>query len=128
MFQSLARALEEGGGRVPASRQELEQFKGIGQYTASAVLAIVYGRAEPLVDVNAARLLGRVFGPRTFPNIGRDPTLHALARRVVRGEQSLQVSWAILDFGALVCQPHRPLCKGCPLQNRCGFFASTAGP
>jgi len=127
VFQSLARSLEGGGGRVPTSRRELEQFEGIGQYTASAVLAIVYGRAEPLVDVNAARLLGRFFGLGTFPNIGRDPILHALARRVVRGERSLQVSWAILDFGALVCRPNRPLCKECPLQSGCGFFACTAG-
>ena len=73
VFRSLARSIEEGGGRVPASRQELERLRGVGQYTASAILAVVYGRAEPLVDANAARVLGRFFGPQTFSDIGRDP-------------------------------------------------------
>jgi A/G-specific adenine glycosylase len=126
VFRSLARSIEEGGGRVPASRQELERLRGVGQYTASAILAVVYGRAEPLVDANAARVLGRFFGPQTFSDIGRDPTLHALARRVVLGKQSLLVSWAILDFGALVCRPRRPHCQECPLRRRCGFFAIAA--
>jgi adenine-specific DNA glycosylase len=30
-------------------------MRGIGPYTASAVLTIVYGQAEPLVDVNMPR-------------------------------------------------------------------------
>ena len=125
---SLARSIEEGGGLVPASRQELERLRGIGQYTASAILAVVYGRAEPLVDVNTARVLGRFFGPRTFARIGRDRSLHALARRVVRSKMSLAVSWAILDFGALVCRPRHQLCQECPLRGRCSFLANAAAP
>jgi A/G-specific adenine glycosylase len=125
---SLARSIEEGGGRVPASRQELERLRGIGQYTASAILAVVYGRAEPLVDVNAARVLGRFFGPRTFATVGRDRSLHALARQVVCGKMSLEVSWAILDFGALVCRPRHPLCRECPLRGRCSLLVNAAAP
>lgn len=124
---SLARSIEEGGGRVPASRQELERLRGIGQYTASAILAAVYGRAEPLVDGNTARVLGRFFGLRVSATAGRDPSLHALARQTVRGEMNLSVSWAILDCGALVCRPRRPLCEECPLRRRCAFFATTLG-
>lgn len=120
---SLARTVEEARGAFPTSRRGLEQLKGVGQYTASAVLSAVYGQAEPLVDVNTVRVLGRFFGFRPLPKVG-DPHLHALARCLTVGEKSLTVSWAVLDFGALVCRARRPLCQRCPLSGSC---ASSAG-
>lgn len=61
-LQRLAQSIEGRGGVVPRTRTELERLPGIGPYTASAVLAIVCGRAEPLLDVNMARVLGRFLG------------------------------------------------------------------
>src|SRR2546421_1649029 len=61
-FQHLAQSIEANGGVVPRTRRELERLPGIGPYTASAVLAIVYGQAEALLDVNMARLLSRFLG------------------------------------------------------------------
>jgi A/G-specific adenine glycosylase len=98
---------------------ELERLPGIGPYTASAVLAIVYGRAEPLLDVNMARLLGRFLGSSEDAEAKPKRTLHALALRLVCGKRSLVVNWAALDFGALVCRARRPLCPECPLRSRC---------
>ena len=70
------RALASEGAVIPAAstddrdewlrrtrtHKELERLPGIGPYTASAMLAIVYGSAEPLGDVNVGRLLGRFLG------------------------------------------------------------------
>lgn len=124
---SLARAMEERGGSLPATRAELEQLPGVGQYIASAVLLVVHGIAEPLVDVNMARVLERFFGSRKLVDIRYDPYLQTLARRVVEGEHSLQINWAILDLGALVCRVGQPHWQACPLQENCFFFTSTSG-
>ena len=105
-------------------RKELERLPGIGPYTASAVLAIVYGRAEPLLDVNMARLMGRFFGSSEDAEGKPKRTLHALALRLVCGKRSLVVNWAALDFGALVCRARRPLCPECPLMARCHYARS----
>ena len=51
-------------------------------------------------------------------------TLHALALRLVSGKRSLEVNWAALDFGALVCRARRPLCPECPLRARCQYARS----
>src|SRR5579864_2663153 len=104
------------------ARAELERMRGIGPYTASAVLAIVYGQAEPLVDVNMTRLLGRFFGSSGDTRGSRQRLLHALGLRLVSGGHSLQVNWAVLDFGALVCRARRPLCPECPLRVKCQSF------
>jgi A/G-specific adenine glycosylase len=121
-LQHLAQSIEERGGVVPSARAALERMRGIGPYTASAVLAIVYGQAEPLVDANMTRLLGRFFGSSGYTRRSRQRLLHALGLRLVSGRYSLQVNWAVLDFGALVCRARRQLCPECPLRARCQSF------
>jgi A/G-specific adenine glycosylase len=116
-FQQLARSIEANGGVVPRTRNGLEGLPGIGPYTASAVLAIVYGRAEALLDVNMARLLGRFQGSSERAEAKPTRTRQTLALRLVRGKHCLEVNWAALDFGALVC-------RACPLQTRCAYARS----
>jgi A/G-specific adenine glycosylase len=121
-LQRLSQALQERHGLLPGTRRELERLPGIGPYTASAVLAVVYGQAEPLLDANLARLLGRCFGlSQSLSRSSRRRLLRELALRLVRGERILRVSWAALDFGALVCRPRRPLCPCCPLRSGCAY-------
>src|SRR5438128_858648 len=123
-FQQLALSIGGRGGVVPRTRTDLERLPGIGPYTASAVLAIVYGRVEPLLDVNMARILGRFLGSSQGAEASPRRTLHALALRLVRGKRCLVVNWAALDFGALVCRARRPLCPKCPLRARCQYARS----
>lgn len=123
-FQHLAQSIEANGGVVPRTRTELERLPGIGPYTASAMLAIVYGRAEPLLDVNMARLLGRFLGSSQGAEAKPRRTLYALALLLVRSKRSLEVNWAVLDFGALVCRARSPLCLECPLRTRCQYARS----
>jgi len=123
-FQQLARSIEANGGVVPRTRKGLEHLPGIGPYTASAVLAIVFGRAEPLLDVNVARLLGRFLGSSESAESSPGRSLRALALRLVRSKRGLEVNWAALDFGALVCRARSPRCPECPLRSRCAYARS----
>jgi A/G-specific adenine glycosylase len=120
-LRRLAQSIRERGGVLPRTRTELERLPGIGPYTASAVLAVLYGQAEPLLDVNMARLLGRFLGSSVSAESSPRRALHALALRLVRSKHSLEVNWAALDFGALVCRARRPLCPECPLRIRCEY-------
>ncbi len=123
-LRHLAQSIAERGGVVPSSRAELERLRGIGPYTASAVLAIVYGQAEPLVDVNMTRFLGRFFGSSGSTRGSRQRLLYAFALRLVRSKRSLAVNWAALDFGALVCRARQPRCPECSLLARCAYARS----
>lgn len=87
-FQHLAQSIEANGGGVPHTCKELERLPGIGPYTASAVLAIVYGQAEALLDVNMARLLRRFLGPSQGAEASSRRILYELALRLVRGKHS----------------------------------------
>jgi A/G-specific adenine glycosylase len=123
-FQQLARSIEAHGRVLPRTRRELERLPGIGPYTASAVLAVVYGQDEPLLDANMARLLVRFLGSSELDGGKPKHQLYLLALRLVRSKRSLEVNWAALDFGALVCRPRSPSCPECPLRTRCAHARS----
>ena len=71
-------------GRFPSTRVEVEALPGVGQYITNATLLLCHGEAQPLLDVNMARVLERVFGPRKLVDIRYDPYLQNLAFEIVQ--------------------------------------------
>ncbi len=118
-IRALARVMEKKNGRFPRSRDELEALPGIGQYIANSVLLFCHGMPEPLLDVNMARVLERVFGPRKLSDIRYDPYLQELAKSVVNCKNATRMNWAILDLAATTCSIQNPRCDQCPLVSLC---------
>ncbi|HEX6038282.1 hypothetical protein [Longimicrobium sp.] len=120
-LQRLAAKMVSRGGVLPRNREEIEELPGVGQYIANAILLFGHGEREPLLDVNMSRVLERYFGPRLRADIRYDPYLQSLSRAVVAADSPVDVNWAILDLGALVCRSRAPVCEACPLAERCRF-------
>lgn len=119
----LARAVA-AKGRVPSLPAALRQLPGVGAYTAGAVACFAFGRPEPALDVNVARILARVL--EIHPARGelrKNQLVIAAARELLQGGKPRQINWALLDLGAIVCKP-RPLCSVCPLVERCAYGAN----
>lgn len=121
LLHSLAAVINSRPPKRPVTRDYLESLPGMGQYITNAVLTVYYGKREPLLDVNMARVLERFFGPRRLVDIRHDPYLQKLAREVLPRSFAKEFNWAVLDYAALVCKPNRPLCAGCELNNSCLF-------
>jgi A/G-specific adenine glycosylase len=121
-------AVARYGGTLPGDEQALRSFKGIGPYTAGAVLSFAFGRRAAIVDTNVARLLFRVF-------VGRgDRGAHAMKRHLWELSRALlprrhvfDFNQALMDFGALVCQARAPQCGACPMSGFCRDLAGRAG-
>jgi adenine-specific DNA glycosylase len=69
---------------MPCSRCDLERLVGIGPYTASAVMAAVFGLQEPLIDVNMVRVLCRFFGTQFCDSSLRNASLYQGFSQVLR--------------------------------------------
>lgn len=108
-------------GHVPDEMEELLELPGVGRYIASAVLCFGFGRDVPIVDVNVARVLGRVFGLKPKGRPQNDPNMLKLAGGLVPRGKGPEYNEALLDFAALVCGPG-PLCEGCPLRKLCRYY------
>ena len=52
--------VEEYGSQIPDNRKEISKLKGVGPYTAGAVLSIAFGVPEHAVDGNVMRVLSRL--------------------------------------------------------------------
>ena len=119
---ALARALLARGGQVPNSKPELESLPGVGPYVAAAYMSTVLHQPEPMVDVNMARVIERLYGPRTLADIRYDPHINGIARRLIQhATRPNEFNWAVLDLGAAHCKARSPSCCGCPLVEVCPF-------
>ena len=59
--RSRARPSTSYGGQLPGDEATLRSFKGIGAYTAGAVMSFAFGKRAAILDTNVARVLFRVF-------------------------------------------------------------------
>src|SRR6476646_7006713 len=111
------------GGELPGDEATLRSFKGIGAYTAGAVLSFAFGQRAAILDTNVARVLFRVF-------VGNgDPKSHAMrrhlwdvSRTVLPMRHVFDFNQALMDFGATHCTARKPQCPRCPLRGGCAAF------
>lgn len=120
-LRSIARTVvRRHGGRLPASRDGLLGLKGIGAYTAGAVLSFAFGQDAPIVDTNVRRVLRRVWVGEHRPV--RDRALWDLAARLLPRGRAYDFNQALMDLGATICTARRPRCGVCPLARMCASY------
>jgi A/G-specific adenine glycosylase len=111
------------GGQLPSDEETLMSFKGIGQYTAGAVLSFAFGQRKAILDTNVARVLFRIFVADGDPKShGMKRHLWAVSRTVLPMRHVFDFNQALMDFGATLCTARKPKCAECPMQNRCASY------
>ena len=121
-LRELARVVTQKG--LPETAAGLQELPGIGQYMARAIAAQLFGEVVAPVDTNVARILERVFGPRTLADIRYDPALQDLALNLVPVDNPGGYLVDLLDFASTVCRPRAPFCEACPIVS-CRFRQSS---
>ncbi|MGF7049357.1 A/G-specific adenine glycosylase [Paenibacillus sp. DS2015] len=108
------------GGQVPNDKEAVFALKGVGPYTAGAILSIAFNRPEPAVDGNVMRVLSRYF--LIEEDIMKGSTRVAMEKLVVElipEGQATHFNQALMELGALVCTPKSPHCLTCPVMEHC---------
>jgi A/G-specific adenine glycosylase len=126
-LHSIAReAVEKYGGRIPDDPEVLRSLKGVGRYTAGAVLSFAFGREAPILDTNVRRVLHRVFfGEGDAKSYGLQKDLWELSGALLPAGKVYDFNQALMDFGATVCTARKPVCLLCPLNDFCKAFPYT---
>jgi len=106
------------GGRFPDTRAELMALPGIGPYTASAIAAIAFDRAETVVDGNVERVMARLHAIET-PLPAAKPELTSAAAVLTPDLRPGDYAQAVMDLGATICTPKSPACGICPWRAPC---------
>jgi A/G-specific adenine glycosylase len=121
----LAAARQVAGlGAFPGTEAGLRTLPGVGPYTAAAIAAIAFGEAAVVIDGNIARVTSRLFALCDVLPAGRTRLTRTLAAQVP-ADRPGDFAQALMDLGATICTPRRPLCQVCPLS--CACAAHIAG-
>ncbi|MHC0039096.1 A/G-specific adenine glycosylase [Pseudoneobacillus sp. C159] len=123
-LQNACREVQEKyAGVVPNTPKEIASLKGIGPYTAGAVLSIAYGVPEPAVDGNVMRVLSRILS--IWEDIAKPSTrkiFEEAVRKLISHDNPSYFNQALMELGALICTPTSPSCLLCPVREHCNAF------
>lgn len=107
--------IDEFGGEVPRTREELERLPGVGRKTANVVLNVAYGEPTIAVDTHIFRVSNRT---RLAP--GKDPLAVELAlEKVVPDDFKLHAHHWLILHGRYVCKARKPECGKCSVYRYC---------
>ncbi len=112
--------IDQYGGKLPDTIDDLKKLPGIGPYTAGAVGSLAFGLDVPIVDGNIIRVLTRLY------NIEDDITQSAtrrklwnLAGEIVPAGRAALWNEGLMELGRQICTPRNPDCEICPLAGHC---------
>ena len=115
--------LREFAGRFPTDYGQARSLPGIGDYTARAILSIVYNKPYAVVDGNVARIVARLGAIKGNIN---QPKFRGAVERAVEGLLSHRrpgdFNQALMELGQTVCLPRAPRCVACPLRKWCQAY------
>lgn len=112
--------VENHGGHFPERYGEIRALKGVGDYTAAAIASFAFGLPYAVVDGNVYRVLARIFGiGLPIDSTAGKKYFQDLAQQLIDKKQPGAYNQALMDFGAIVCQPRNPGCHLCPFSSEC---------
>ncbi|MFM7206797.1 MAG: A/G-specific adenine glycosylase [Planctomycetaceae bacterium] len=114
----------EHGGVFPATLTGLRSLPGVGRYTAAAIASIAFDLPAAIVEANSRRVLARLVGHERPVGGAGDEPIWEVAEALVPRRGAGVFNQALMDLGAMVCTPTRPLCRRCPVAGDCAARAT----
>jgi A/G-specific adenine glycosylase len=117
--------MKEYSGHFPDNFQDMIKLPGIGRSTAGAILAFCFNKPYPILDGNVKRVLSRVYGITTpINNSSTEKKLWLISEKNLPKKNIDIYTQAIMDFGATLCIPKRPICNICPITQSCVAYVN----
>ena len=112
------------GGVFPCSAELLATLPGIGRSTAGAIAAFCHAQRTPILDANVRRVLTRLLGFDADLAVARNERQLWARAEALLPTEDLEVAMprytqGLMDLGASLCLPRKPLCAQCPVQGLC---------
>ena len=112
--------VEQHQGTFPTDFESVLALPGIGRYTAGAILSIALDQKLPILEGNTIRLFARLMtmqsDPRTTEN---QKALWEFSQSLLPRKRCGDFNQALMELGSQICNPKRPKCLVCPINNLC---------
>ena len=110
-------------GDVPSDWETFISLPGVGNYTASAVLSIAFGKKYVTIDGNVKRVTFRLLGLKKSTPYNKKRAKKTLEKLISHSSPG-DFNQSMMELGALICTPRKPQCDICPLKYMCKAFKS----
>ena len=111
--------VEQYGGRVPDTMEELLKLPGVGRKTANLILGDIFGKPAIVCDTHCIRLSNRL----GFVKNEKDPVkVENALRKLLDPAESSDFCHRLGLFGREHCTARSPKCEGCPLGAVCPSY------
>ncbi|MFN3609852.1 MAG: endonuclease III [Hyphomonas sp.] len=118
------RIIEEYGGEVPRTRDELTTLPGVGRKTANVVMNEAFGEPTIAVDTHIFRVSNRTgLAPGKTPD-----HVEAGLERITPPEFKKGAHHWLILHGRYVCKARTPECWQCVIADLCAFTPKTPDP
>jgi len=119
--------VQQYGGKLPRTPEELARLPGIGPSTANAIFSQAHDTPAVVLDGNVKRVLARYFAVDGWPG---KSTVHKhlwdMAAQLLPKSRGADYTQAIMDLGAMLCTRSNPRCDGCPVADDCQALQDNA--
>ena len=109
------------GGQVPRTREQLEKLPGVGRKTANVILNTAFGEPTIAVDTHIFRVANRT-GIASGKNV--QEVEQKLLKVVPKEFRHDAHHWLILH-GRYICKARKPECPACIINTLCEFKEKT---
>ncbi|WP_163121790.1 A/G-specific adenine glycosylase [Acinetobacter portensis] len=107
-------------GHFPQNLEEWIELPGIGPSTGGALMSLGLRQYGVIMDGNVKRVLSRFFAIEDdLSKPVHERAMWQIAEDLCPTERNHDYTQAIMDLGATVCTPKKPLCLYCPMQQHC---------
>ena len=118
IIEMSAQILNDYGGVVPDSVEELTKLSGVGRKTANLICGDVYGKPAIIADTHCIRLSNRL----GLVNNDTDPVhVEMRLKKIVPPERQTKLCHNLVHHGRAVCDARKPDCDHCTLSPVCTF-------
>lgn len=118
LYRLVRAVIDNHGGAVPDTMEELIKLPGVGRKTANVVLANAYGVPTIAVDTHVFRLANRI-GITNEKDVVK--TEEALMKALSK-ELWIDAHHLLIFHGRRICTARNPKCHECPITEYCKYY------
>ena len=110
--------------KLPNTIDEVKKLPGVGEYTANALLGLIYNQPKIAIDGNVKRVFARFINKKK-ERIDFEKLILLNKKKLFNRNRNADFVEALMEFGALICKPKSPKCSVCCLNKSCKYFKSS---
>ncbi len=118
LIEYVGKNMDQDPNSWPVEIDQWMILPGIGRTTAGSIISSAFDLPTPILDGNVKRIFSRLLATKRTSR-KEEKRLWEFSSLLISALKPRDFNQALMDLGATVCTPIKPICSSCPLQKFC---------